>query len=35
MGELLADLETGDLHITNGLYEGICTLCGWPTVEGC
>jgi len=23
-------LETGELHITNGLYERIVELCGWP-----
>jgi hypothetical protein len=23
-------LETGELHITNDLYERIVELCGWP-----
>ena len=33
LGLTLADyraLESGELHITNDLYEMIVELCGWP-----
>ena len=25
-------LEVGELHITSGLFERICDVCGWPMV---